>query len=126
MNTHHKKGKFLMALLFIAALFLLPYVVMLLWNGILPEVIGVKTITYWQAVGIFILSQAFFCLFFAVFIVRFFATVSDILEFLRLMILYSFGSCCGSSPAPSHISAFKAVFKPRTGFYPSVSIVRTP
>ena len=46
-----------MALLFIAALFLLPYVVMLLWNGILPEVIGVKTITYWQAVGIFILSK---------------------------------------------------------------------
>ena len=49
-----------MALLFIAALFLLPYVVMLLWNGILPEVIGVKTITYWQAVGIFILSKLLF------------------------------------------------------------------
>lgn len=60
MNTHHKKGKFLIALLFIAALFLLPYVVMLLWNGILPEVIGVKTITYWQAVGIFILSKLLF------------------------------------------------------------------
>ena len=57
MNVHDKKGKFLMALLFIAALFLLPYVVMLLWNGILPEVIGVKTITYWQAVVIFILSK---------------------------------------------------------------------
>jgi hypothetical protein len=55
MNTQHKKGKFLIALLFIAGLFLLPYIVMLLWNGILPEIIGVKTITYWQAVGILLL-----------------------------------------------------------------------
>ena len=60
MNTQHKKGKFLIALLFIAGLFLLPYIVMLLWNGILPEVIGVKTITYWQAFGIFILSKLLF------------------------------------------------------------------
>lgn len=60
MNTHHKKGKLLIAVFFIAGLFLLPYVVMLLWNGILPEVIGVKTITYWQAVGIFILSKLLF------------------------------------------------------------------
>ena len=60
MNTPHKKGKFLIALLFIAGLFLLPYIVMLLWNGILPEIIGVKTITYWQAVGIFILCKLLF------------------------------------------------------------------
>jgi hypothetical protein len=60
MNTQHKKVKFLIALLFIAGLFLLPYIVMLLWNGILPEVIGVKTITYWQAVGIFILCKLLF------------------------------------------------------------------
>ena len=33
---------------------------MLLWNGILPEVIGVKTITYWQAFGIFILCKLLF------------------------------------------------------------------
>ncbi len=33
---------------------------MLLWNGILPEIIGVKTITYWQAVGIFILCKLLF------------------------------------------------------------------
>lgn len=56
----HKKGKFLIALLFLAGIFLLPYIVMLLWNGILPEVIGVKAITYWQAVGIFILSKLLF------------------------------------------------------------------
>ena len=60
MNTQHKKGKFLITLLFIAGLFLLPYIVMLLWNGILPEIIGVKTITYWQAVGIFILCKLLF------------------------------------------------------------------
>ena len=50
----------MIALLFIAGLFLLPYIVMLLWNGILPEIIGVKTITYWQAVGIFILCKLLF------------------------------------------------------------------
>ena len=60
MNTQHKKGKFLITLLFIAGLFLLPYIVMLLWNGILPEIIGIKTITYWQAVGIFILCKLLF------------------------------------------------------------------
>lgn len=60
MNTHHRKRKFLIAMLFITGLFLLPYIVMLLWNNILPEVIGVKTITYWQAIGIFILSKLLF------------------------------------------------------------------
>ena len=60
MNTQHKKGKFLITLLFIAGLFLLPYIVMLLWNGILPEIIGIKTITYWQAVGLFILCKLLF------------------------------------------------------------------
>jgi len=44
----------------IAFLFLLPYAVMWLWNTILPGVIGVKAITYWQAAGIFILSKILF------------------------------------------------------------------
>ena len=35
-------------------------VVMLLWNNLLPEIIGVKTITFWQAIGILLLSEILF------------------------------------------------------------------
>jgi amino acid transporter len=35
-------------------------VVMLLWNATLPTVFGVHTITFWQAVGILILSKVLF------------------------------------------------------------------
>jgi Ca2+/H+ antiporter, TMEM165/GDT1 family len=34
--------------------------VMYLWNTILPGVLGVQTITFWQAVGILILSKILF------------------------------------------------------------------
>ncbi|MCC7030060.1 MAG: hypothetical protein IT257_07125 [Chitinophagaceae bacterium] len=34
--------------------------VMYLWNAILPGVTGLKTITYWQAMGIFVLSRLLF------------------------------------------------------------------
>lgn len=44
----------------LAFIFLIPYVLMLLWNGILPKVIHVETISYWQAVGIFIISKILF------------------------------------------------------------------
>lgn len=33
---------------------------MWLWNSILPEVVGVKEITYWQAMGILVLSKILF------------------------------------------------------------------
>jgi hypothetical protein len=33
---------------------------MLLWNALLPAVIGVGTITFWQAIGILILSKILF------------------------------------------------------------------
>ena len=35
-------------------------IVMLLWNAILPEVLPVSKITYWQAMGILILSKILF------------------------------------------------------------------
>lgn len=44
----------------IIILFGLTFVVMWLWNAILPEVIFVKTITYWQAMGILVLSKILF------------------------------------------------------------------
>lgn len=43
-----------------AGVFIFGNVVMLLWNGILPAVIGVSTITFWQALGILVLSKILF------------------------------------------------------------------
>lgn len=33
---------------------------MWLWNSILPDIVGIKTITYWQAMGILVLSKILF------------------------------------------------------------------
>lgn len=44
----------------IGALFLGGWAVMLLWNAILPDVAGLKTLTYWQAVGLLVLSRILF------------------------------------------------------------------
>ena len=55
-----KKKKPLIAVFVIAGMALLIYVVMMLWNAILPDVLGVTTITYWQALGIFVLSKILF------------------------------------------------------------------
>ncbi|WP_139377444.1 hypothetical protein [Daejeonella lutea] len=55
------KGRFVFfPLIAIAFLSLVSYVVMILWNNLLPEILGVKTITFWQAMGIFILSKILF------------------------------------------------------------------
>lgn len=47
---------------FIAAFFLLAMagIVMMLWNAILPDLVAVKHITYWQAVGLLILCRILF------------------------------------------------------------------
>jgi hypothetical protein len=55
------KGRFIFFPLIGAALLsLVSYVVMLLWNNLLPEILNVKAITFWQAMGIFILSKILF------------------------------------------------------------------
>lgn len=51
---------FLFAPLAIAGFALFIWIVMLLWNGVLAEVTGVRSITYWQAAGIFVLSKILF------------------------------------------------------------------
>lgn len=56
----YKKKKLMFFLLIVTMIFLLPVVVMFLWNSILPDVINVKEINYWQALGIFILSKILF------------------------------------------------------------------
>ncbi len=54
-----KKG--LMVLLFgIAAILIFGFVVMGLWNAILPAVLGVKAISFIQALGILLLSKILF------------------------------------------------------------------
>ena len=55
------KGKIALFVLFaIAMFFAVSAIVMLLWNHLLPEILGVKTITFWQASGILILSKILF------------------------------------------------------------------
>ena len=46
--------------LFIAGMALFSFIVMLLWNAILPDVLNVKSITFLQAIGILILSKFLF------------------------------------------------------------------
>ena len=54
-------GKVIMILFFVAAcVSLFSFIVMTLWNAILPEVIHVTTITFWQAMGIIVLSKILF------------------------------------------------------------------
>ncbi|KYG81502.1 hypothetical protein MB14_12990 [Roseivirga ehrenbergii] len=43
-----------------AALFLFGSVIMLLWNWLMPEIFGLTTISFWQALGLFILSRILF------------------------------------------------------------------
>jgi hypothetical protein len=46
--------------LVIALFFVLGYVVMTLWNWLMPSIFGLHTITYWQAYGLLILSKILF------------------------------------------------------------------
>lgn len=43
-----------------AILALVSYVVMQLWNNLLPDILHVTTVTYWQAMGIFVLCKILF------------------------------------------------------------------
>ncbi|MCW3161149.1 hypothetical protein [Chryseobacterium oryctis] len=60
MNHKHKKG-WIFLILCPPLIFLgVTWIVMALWNGLLPEILGVKSITYWQAMGILVLSKILF------------------------------------------------------------------
>lgn len=53
--------KVLMIIVFAAAaITAFSFIVMGLWNAILPVVLGVKAITFWQALGILVLSKILF------------------------------------------------------------------
>lgn len=49
-----------MILCALAAVFLFSAVVMLLWNATLPDVMPVRALSYWQAMGILVLSKILF------------------------------------------------------------------
>lgn len=44
----------------LGALALVSYIVMQLWNNLLPDILHASTITYWQAMGIFVLAKILF------------------------------------------------------------------
>ncbi|MBI3501648.1 MAG: hypothetical protein HY063_07625 [Bacteroidetes bacterium] len=44
----------------VAGAFLLGYVVMALWNWLMPELFGLGMITYWKAFGILVLAKILF------------------------------------------------------------------
>ncbi|CAM3107918.1 hypothetical protein DRF59_16710 [Chryseobacterium flavum] len=60
MNHKHKKGWIFLLLCPPLILLAVTWIVMLLWNWLLPEILGVKAITFWQAMGILILSKILF------------------------------------------------------------------
>jgi hypothetical protein len=47
-------------LLAIGLLFLFGWVVMLLWNALMPEIFGLKRVSYWQAWGLLALCSILF------------------------------------------------------------------
>ena len=59
-QTQWRKRRFFFFPILLIGLFAASAVVMLLWNFILPAISTFKTITYWQAMGLFILSRILF------------------------------------------------------------------
>ncbi len=51
---------FVFFILFLPAFFFMGFIVMFLWNHILPGAIHANAITYWQGLGILILSRILF------------------------------------------------------------------
>lgn len=56
----HKKRRFVHSLIFIAVFAASIAVIMVLWNWLIPEIIGWSTINYWQAAGLAVLCRLLF------------------------------------------------------------------
>ena len=50
----------LLIVLVLGLLLLVPALCMWLWNWLCPEIFGLQTISYWQAMGLMALSSCFF------------------------------------------------------------------
>jgi hypothetical protein len=58
---NRNRKKFLFIPFGVAALLaVISYIVMLLWNNLLPNILNVNAITFWQAMGIFVLCKILF------------------------------------------------------------------
>lgn len=60
MKKHRALKMIGIGMLAIAIFFVLGFVVMALWNWLMPAIFGLHTITYWQAYGLLILSKILF------------------------------------------------------------------
>jgi hypothetical protein len=60
MMKYKSRMKFIFIPLAIAAFFGVSFLVMELWNNILPMILHVGAVTYWQAMGIFVLCKLLF------------------------------------------------------------------
>ena len=57
----HRAGRIVgFALVAIAAVFVFGFAVMYLWNWLMPELFGLKAVTYWQAWGLLAMSWILF------------------------------------------------------------------
>ena len=54
------KMKWIMPLVFVAVVAAFSLVVMLLWNWLMPDVFGLTAISYWQALGLYVLCKLLF------------------------------------------------------------------
>ncbi|WP_229208854.1 hypothetical protein [Dyadobacter luticola] len=59
-QDRHKKRFAFIPVFIIAGIFALAAVVRFLWNKILPEAVGANPISYWQALGLFVLCKILF------------------------------------------------------------------
>jgi hypothetical protein len=57
MRSRNKKWFVLFPVLFIGALFLFGWIVMLLWNAVLVPAAGAAVITFWQGLGLLVLCR---------------------------------------------------------------------
>lgn len=62
MYTHRKRGKWFLLKILLMFLFISIFglALMLLWNWLLPEIFGLKSISYSQAIGLLVLSKLVF------------------------------------------------------------------
>jgi len=57
MRTPHRRRRFVFLLFILPALLVFTFLVYWLWNNVLVAVVPVKPVTYWQAMGLLILSR---------------------------------------------------------------------
>ncbi len=59
-NPSCRKFRFFIPLIVLGVMAVLAFAVYELWNGVLTDVVGVKTITYWQGLGLLVLARILF------------------------------------------------------------------